>query len=557
MSLDGVRCVGYVRVSDAKQAGEALTSPADQRAAIEARAAKLGVRVECWYQDELSGGSAEKRPALNALIADCEASPRGRKHPGYVIALNDSRWGRFPDPEESAYWRTYLRKRCGWLVWFAENDDVEDPKLRTVMRAIVATQATQKREDVRANATRGSRGTASQGFWGTRSPYGYRRKVVYPQGRERVLEAHQRKAPDEKVALTPHTGEARIVRDLFSRYASGTESIASLTDWLRSASPERKWTRAAVKFTLTNPAYVGDVVSGRVSSEHRERRPESEWVTHRNAHPAIVDRALFARCQDVLARNAKWTTRVRTDWVVSGIVTCPCGKPYVAGGANSNARGDLVRSYRCATKTGIVADRCAFPGSIKKEWLERAVIDTVASVVGSPAQRRRVQAHLHALLAERRARPADSLASLSVAITDASAARDRLVAAVADGTLTGDEAKARLTTVRRQIARLESQRDALVPTVETTRALEAERAAITAQVLDFRGMASLLRGPALREMIRPWIASAAFDPISRKMWLEVRHFPALPHGALSSMAWPADQKDSAVTRRQVRVGGSL
>jgi DNA invertase Pin-like site-specific DNA recombinase len=254
MSLAGIDCCGYVRVSTDRQAGEALSSPADQRAAIIARAAKLGVVVGRWYQDEASGGNAEKRPALLSLIADCEATPRPASRPGYVIALNDSRWGRFPDPEESAYWRTHLRKRCGWLVWFAENDEIADPKLRTVMRAIVATQATQKRDDVRANAKRGSRGTAALGYWATRAPYGYRRRVVYPPGRERTLNAGTRKAIDEKVALVPDPTEAAIVRELFMRYATGTDTLASLVDWLVLDVPGRKWTRAAVRFTLTNPA---------------------------------------------------------------------------------------------------------------------------------------------------------------------------------------------------------------------------------------------------------------------------------------------------------------
>jgi DNA invertase Pin-like site-specific DNA recombinase len=536
VSLDGIAAVGYCRVSTDRQAGEKQTSLEDQTRAIESLATKRGISIGRWYRDEgASGGTVAGRPQLRALIADCLASPRKAKRPGYVLVLNDSRWGRFPNPDQAAALRWQLDE-AGWLVRFVEGDESEDPTMRHVMRAIGGAQASEYRRNVQRNARRGSRGTAEQGFWATRAPYGYRRKVVYPPGRERILEAHQRKASDEKVALTPHATEAAIVHRLFTRYATGTESIASVTEWLRETAPERKWACPGVKYMLRSPAYVGDVVSGRFSSEHRETRPESEWVTHRNAHPAIIDRALFARCQDVLARNAKWTTRVRTDWIVSGIVRCPCGKPYVAGGGNYKRAGKpSVLSYRCITKAGLIADRCPYPGTVKKEWLERAVIDTVASVVGSAAQRRRIHAHLNAEVDARRSQPADALASLSTAITEASATRDRLVAAVADGTLTGDEAKARLTTVRRQIARLESQRDALVPTVETTRAIDAERDAIAAQVLDFRAMASALRGPALRELIRPWIASAAFDPISREMWLDVRHFPALTHGALSSM----------------------
>lgn len=550
-TLDGIRCCGYIRVSTERQAGEGLTSPADQRAAIEARAAKLGVTVGRWYQDEESGGSAEKRPALLRLVADCEASPRPAKTPGYVLALNDSRWGRFPDPEESAYWRTHLRKRCGWLVWFAENDDVVDPKLRTVMRAIVATQATQKREDVQGNARRGSRGTAAQGFWGTRDVYGFRRKVVSPLDRQRVLAVGQRKAPDEKVKLDPHEPEASVVRALFQRYASGTESIASCVDWLRATVPGRQWSRPAVRFTLGNPAYAGDVVSGRYAFDLREFRPDSEWVTHRNAHPAIVSRELFQRVQDVLARNAKWTTRVRSHWLVSGLVKCPCGKHYVAGGINRNKRHEVTSSYRCTTKAGAISERCPYPGTIKKEWLERAVVDTVASVVGSLGMKRRILASLDRAIASAKSAPVDRLATVTKQLTDATSARDRLVAAVADGTLTSEEARIRLGDARRLIARLESERDGLSGSADT---VQADRDALAVLLTDFRTMAKQATGPDLRELIRPWIRDAVFDPRTRDLTITIRHIPAFASSALTSMASPPNQHGSATTRRVVRVG---
>lgn len=566
MSLDGLRCIGYVRVSTERQAGEGVTSPVDQRAAIEARAAKLGLTVERWYQDEYSGATVEQRPALRRLIADCLASPRKAKLPGYVFALNDSRWGRFEDPEESAYWRVELRKRSGWLVRFAENDETENPQLRTVMRAIVATQATQKREDVRANARRGSRGTASLGYWATREPYGFRRAVVYPAGRERVLALGQRKAPDEKVKLVPHAAESAIVRALFERYAAGTESIASLAEWARAAEPRRHWSARSVVLVLTNPAYLGDVISGRHSRDAAGRimpaHPESTWIVTRDAHPAIVARSLFARVQDVLARNAKWTSRVRTDWVVSGMVLCRCGKPYVAGGGNADRGGKPVRAYRCVTKAGLKSDRCPYPGAVKKEWLESAVVDTVAHVVGSPIHRRRMLTALDRSLAAARTAPEATIETLTRELADATAKRDRLVAAVEQGTLLPVEVSERLAAVRRQIQRLELQRATITLDQQQRDVLEQERERYAALGRDFRRAAATLEGPPLRELIRPWIAWASFNSATRDLTLDVRHIPTMStfaHGDFTSMPRPTSQENSGtgnLTRRVVRVGGA-
>jgi DNA invertase Pin-like site-specific DNA recombinase len=537
--LDGIACVGYVRVSTDRQAGDTQTSVADQTTAITGLATRLGLTVGAWYQDEMSGGTVQQRPAMMRLLADCAASPRKANRPGAVLVLNDSRFGRFPDPEEATYWRVHL-KMLGWGVRFVENDDTDNLTVRTVMRSIVSSQATQKRNDVRANAKRGSRGTAAQGFWGTRAPYGYRRAVVYPPGRERVLQASQQKAPDEKVMLTPHDGEAGIIHALYARYATGEESLASVTMWLREVAPNRKWTRAAVRFTLSNPAYLGDVVSGRVSGDHTERamtprRPESEWVIHRDAHPAIVTRTVASRVLEVLARNGTSTSRVRTDWVVSGIVHCVCGLPYVAGGSGAHAGLAPSRAYRCSSKSGLMADKCAYPGAIKKEWLEETVVSTLASVIGTPARRREIVAQLNESLAELRRAPVERAVSLEKETAEATRTRDRLVAAVADGTLTGDEAKARLTTVRRALARLEAQRDAIHVDGANQRALDAERDRIAALAMDFRRMARVLHGPALREFIRPWIAGAVFDAQTRVLTLDVRHIPDVSNGVLTHM----------------------
>lgn len=132
-------CVAYLRVSTERQANEVVTSLSDQQHAIEQLAAKMGITVDRWYRDEgASGATVEGRPAFSRMLADLAADPR--RHLCHVLVLNDSRFGRFSDPEESAYWRHHLR-RLGWIVRFAEGDESQDKTARSVMRAIGAAQA--------------------------------------------------------------------------------------------------------------------------------------------------------------------------------------------------------------------------------------------------------------------------------------------------------------------------------------------------------------------------------------------------------------------------------
>lgn len=544
-----VPCIGYVRVSTERQAGEKQTSLADQETAITALAVKLSVTVDSWYRDEgKSGATVDQRPALLRLLADCKAAPRPKSSRGLVLVLNDSRWGRFPNPEEATYWRHEL-ERVGWIVRFAEGDDIEDGIGRHVMRIVSSELASQYRVAIKRNAKRGSRGTAEQGYWGTAAPYGYRRKVVHPVGRERVLATGQRKAIDEKVALTPHDEEAAVVLAMFTRYSDGTQSLATLTQWLRDTQPARRWSRQAIRATLLNPAYVGDVVSGRVSNDQPGRRPETEWIVTENAHPAIVGRDMFALARFYLGRNEKWTNHVASDWLVSGVVTCRCGKTFVSGGGSGKNK-----AYRCASKVLVRSERCAFRGTVNKHWLESAVLASVANVVSSETHRAKLAAHLDTALAALRQAPEQAITAIVAQISAASAVRDRLVGAVAEGTLVGDEAKGRLDTVRRQISRLEGQRDALLRASVNQESVDQERAALLDLMADFRRVVSDLRGPQLREMISPWLASATYDTDSRRLNLAIRNLPHISSGGLAQMGWHDEQTTTQVVRRSVRVG---
>src|SRR5687767_5077982 len=109
--LSGIDCVGYLRVSTEKQAAEDRTSLADQRKAIIERARALGRTVGEWFVDDgFSGATVEGRPAFSALFAACEQHPRMKLTAGFVLCLNDSRFGRFDDPKEATYWHVHLKK---------------------------------------------------------------------------------------------------------------------------------------------------------------------------------------------------------------------------------------------------------------------------------------------------------------------------------------------------------------------------------------------------------------------------------------------------------------
>lgn len=519
-----VRCIGYVRVSTDRQAGETQTSLADQAAAIRSLAARLGTSVDTWYRDDgASGASVEHRPGFRALLVACEADPRSAREPGLILVLNDSRFGRFPDPDEAAAIRWRL-KQAGWIVRFAEGDDVEDVMFRSMIRSIGSAQASEYRRNIQRNARRGARGTVEQGFWRCRAPIGYRRFVAYPPAAERTLEAGQHKAPNEKVKLVPHEDEARIVRWAFESYASGAHSLGTLADALHELLPGRRWGRTVVQHLLQNEAYLGHIIGGRRPADRNERlvtprRPESEWYRCDNAHPAIVSREVFDRVQAQLGRNQLGGRAVWSFYLVTGILACPhCGHRYIGGG------GGVGRKFY--KDAGGIRGGCPGRlGIVMRHSVDDWIIGTLASLIASRPFRCGLEREIDRALDAAAGIAVDSEADLRAGRAKLERRRDRLVALIADGTLLKHEAAAELERTRRALedinVRLETTRFGR----RRARGARSERDRMLQVALDFPDAARRLEGPKLRQIVEPWVHHVTFDKLSRELELGINRLP--------------------------------
>jgi DNA invertase Pin-like site-specific DNA recombinase len=562
--LRTIRCVIYRRVSTERQAGEVFSSLDDQRRACELLANHLDLDIGPVYTDDgFSGATIERRPAMQALLADCAAAPKRLDAPSYILVLNDSRWGRFPDPEESAYWRVHLA-RVGWIVRFAENDSSDDKTVRSLLRAIGASAATQKRDDVKANARRGMKGTVERGFWCSQAPFGYRRKVVYPPGRERVLDSGVRKAIDEKVVLAPHEEEAGVVRELFRRYATGEHSVQSLIDWASEVAPTHTWQHSSMYAVLTNPAHVGDIVFGRTPADRHERaarstRARSEWYVHRDGHPAIVARALFDRVQEMLQQNRRRTRGVRSDWILSGIATCRCGAPLVSGGGGRRRKPtrdgkgapSFEPSYRCSTH-GNRARRCEYSGTVVKTAIESVVLREIMREASTPFAQQRILAHLDAALERARSTPGAELDALRRERAEIAQRRERLLSVIEDGTIKRDLARTRLDRLEAMDARVLAQIEAAADSASDEHQMRRDRDRIAEVLANLPALFKRLDGPQLRELVRPWIRRAVFNTDTRVLRLEIRHIPRF-HMLSDPMGRLRAQEHEAVTVRRLVV----
>jgi DNA invertase Pin-like site-specific DNA recombinase/ribosomal protein L37AE/L43A len=529
--------LGYVRVSTEQQAGEQKTSLAEQRRTITELARRLGrvLEAESIYEDAgYSGATAEGRPAFMALFRHCESNTRPASNPGMILMLNDSRFGRFDDPEEAGHWR-FVLKQLGWHVRFAEADEVQDPLGRSIVRVVHSSIASQYRANLKVRAKAAARSTAALGLWQQEAPFGYRRLATRRDGAQRVLEIGQRKAEDEVSRLTLGPDEEqRAVRWMFEQYAHGGVSLNVLAIEMVKRFSARAWSKQVCRAMIHNPAYVGDVVWCRRVTDKAERqiqrvRKPEEWVVVRDAHPAIVSRATFDTVQERARSNKRQTTATQGGYPLAGIIRCKqCGNHYAGGGGKKGPPEDIDR-FRFYVDTGNKKriPECPPPMmTLRKRWLEDRVIEVVSEFVARRETQDVIRSEMSALMRRAKTGNSDQRAQLERDRQQLVKQRKRLVDAIGAGTLTEAEAATNLVEVRSRLASIDAEIERLRFANRATIGMGQEIERLVQLAQDFPKTVKRLEGAALREVIAPWIRYARVDKQRRVLEMSLWAIPA-------------------------------
>lgn len=533
--------VAYLRVSTEEQARDDRASMAQQRAACIQLATRLGRQIGTWFDDPGASGGSADRPGFQALVTYCRTHPRRRPNLGAIVCLNHSRWGRFPDPDDATWWRQEM-KHVGWMLRFAEGGELEDSAVSPILNAAQNSQATAYREAIRANARRGWKSTAAQGFWQNEAPFGYRRLAIAGDGRMRELEIGQRKSEDERVKLTPGPAEeVRLVRWLFRQYAAGVLSCDRLAAEAYRRHAEKRWSKQVVRALLQNPAYTGDVVWGRRPSLPEGGRQmalsdPSGWITARAAHPALITRDLFDQVQRRFVANRGMTRLSAGGYPLSGLLTCAhCGGALIGGGGPKGPPGDpnRYRFYRHAFlanqkpfKAQPEINCPALMATVQKRIVEPAVIGALAGMIGSATVRRALERACDRALARLAGQPATRGKELDRRRAKLLAERERLVKLAGSGTLAEEEVAPRVCAIRAELAAVDLEAQGARFSSRRLQTIERERERILARASNFAAEAKLETGARLRELIRPWIQSAVVDRIRNVLDVAIQPIPA-------------------------------
>lgn len=301
-----LRAAEYVRMSTDHQ----RYSIDNQRDAIRAYASINGIDVVETYPDAgKSGLSVGGRSALQRLISDVRARTRAFD---IILVYDVTRWGRFQDPDEAAFYEFLCRSAGYDVIYCAEPFRATDP-LSSVLKAMKRAMAGEYSRELSVKVFAGAeRGARLGRFTGGVPGFGLRRAILLPDGGPgRVLEHGEHKSHTERTVLVPGpASEVALVRRIFRMFAvqrrSSTEIAAILNDEGSKADHGGRWTNQRIDALLRQERYAGRLVWNKASDKLRSprtRNPETSWVRVLGASPSIISPALFTLAQARLARR--------------------------------------------------------------------------------------------------------------------------------------------------------------------------------------------------------------------------------------------------------------
>jgi DNA invertase Pin-like site-specific DNA recombinase len=301
-----LRAAQYFRMSTDYQ----RYSIQNQAAAIAAFAQQAGLTIVSTYVDEgRSGLRIKGRPGLTELIDDVES---GRADFGHILVYDVSRWGRFQDVDESAYYEFTCKENGINVAYCAEQFDNDGSLLASVMKNIKRVMAAEYSRELSVKVHTGQSRIASLGFRvGGPLTFGLRRELV-SEARESKgwLAKGERKAlQTDRVRLALGSKEeVAIIRWIFQQFVAERRFETEIARKLNQANVAnhcaRPWTETMVHNILRNENYVGNIVYDRTCSRLGQKltnNPRERWVRSELALDPVVERDLFARVQEIMA----------------------------------------------------------------------------------------------------------------------------------------------------------------------------------------------------------------------------------------------------------------
>jgi len=304
-----VRAAQYVRMSTEHQ----KYSTENQAEALQHYAAQRGIEIVRTYADEgKSGLSLEGRDALKQLIDDVQTK---KADFSTILVYDISRWGRFQDADESAYYE-YICKRANISVQYcAEQFENDGSPVSTIVKGVKRAMAGEYSRELSVKVFAGQSRLIELGYRQGGPPgYGLRRSLIDQAGTPKgeLTRGEHKSIQTDRVVLVPGPAEeidtVRWMYQSFVKEGKLESEIASILNE-RGIPTDlgRPWTRGTIHQVLINEKYIGNNVWNRGSFKLKRRRVRNNpdmWIRAEGAFEPIVDRSLFESAQAIIRERS-------------------------------------------------------------------------------------------------------------------------------------------------------------------------------------------------------------------------------------------------------------
>jgi DNA invertase Pin-like site-specific DNA recombinase len=327
-------------------------------------AARRGIEIIRTYADEgKSGLRIDGRAALQRLIKDVE---NGVADFQVILVFDVSRWGRFQDADESAYYE-YICRRAGIQVAYcAEQFENDGSPVSTIVKGVKRAMAGEYSRELSAKVFAGQCRLIELGYrQGGPAGYGLRRVLIDQHGsiKSALTRGEHKSLQTDRVILMPGPEEEiqmvnQIYRWFIDEGLTQSEIAGRLNGMKVRTDLDRAWTRATVHEVLINEKYIGNNIYNRTSFKLKKLRVVNTpdmWIKKEGAFDPIVPPDVFYTAQGIIrARSRRYTNeelieRLRTLYqnrgFLSGLVIDETeGMP--AASIYAHRFGSLIRAYQ-------------------------------------------------------------------------------------------------------------------------------------------------------------------------------------------------------------------
>jgi DNA invertase Pin-like site-specific DNA recombinase len=304
----GTRAALYVRMSTDHQ----KYSPENQSRVIGAYAADRDITIVRRYADEgRSGLVIAGRAGLRELIDDVQI---GTANFDCILVYDVSRWGRFQDVDESAYYE-FICRRAGINVHYCADEFENDGSMSSIIiKNVKRIAAADFSRQLSKRVFIAQCHMTERGYWrGGAAIFGLRRVLLDEHGQPKMqLERGQQKSlQSDRTILAPGPqSEIDTVRRIFRLFVVEKKNVTQIAAELNASeicnSRGNLWSKRTVDKMLSNEAYIGNIVYNRTSYKLKTKgipNPPEMWIRYDDAFDGIIAPQVFAKAQKLLEQR--------------------------------------------------------------------------------------------------------------------------------------------------------------------------------------------------------------------------------------------------------------